>query len=290
MEAPCKLCHSTHTSTLARIGSASWAKGGSLTIVRCHECGVRFVSGSLADELHEDFVEHIRPLPNTDGLSYETRLRIVAAYRRTNRLLDFGCGFGGFLKEAEAQGWDVYGQDISPKAVSHVRDVLHLRNCFLSGERLDVDFDAIILWGVIEHLEDPAAILRSLLNNLRPGGVLVMQCPNAASLFYKLSHLVYALSGGRIDALMRRVYVPQHRLYFDEKSLGHLLSRQDLVVKSIEATNINLDTIFEFYRDEAWARSVVARSVIRGLNRTTKTHFEIVCERASDIVIPRIPN
>jgi hypothetical protein len=36
-------------------------------------------------------------------------------------LMDYGCGYGGFLLESSKRGYDVLGVDILPQAVEHVR-------------------------------------------------------------------------------------------------------------------------------------------------------------------------
>ncbi|HET7040492.1 MAG TPA: class I SAM-dependent methyltransferase, partial [Gemmatimonadales bacterium] len=78
-------------------------------------------------------------------------------------------------------------------------------------------FDCIACIHVIEHIYDPVAFLRSLTKHLRPGGWLLLATPDM---------------GGFWRPLMRRRWpffkIPEHVTYFDQKTLGALLTRAGL--------------------------------------------------------------
>src|SRR3989304_3784699 len=40
-------------------------------------------------------------------------------FPKGGRLLDIGCGYGFFLSEMKARGWETYGMDVSSTAVSY---------------------------------------------------------------------------------------------------------------------------------------------------------------------------
>ncbi len=85
-------------------------------------------------------------------------------------LLDYGCGRGLFVKylrrngHPRSEGFDPYGQ---PDRF---------------GDRRALEqkpFDYILLQDVLEHVEDPRALLAQLDGLLRPGGVIFIGTPNA---------------------------------------------------------------------------------------------------------------
>jgi 2-polyprenyl-6-hydroxyphenyl methylase/3-demethylubiquinone-9 3-methyltransferase len=103
------------------------------------------------------------------------------------RVLDVGCG-GGLLAEGLARrGAQVCGIDLAPAMIEVAR--LHAHESQLpidyrvcSAEELArsgaAPFDAITCMELIEHVDDPAALLAALASLLRPGGALFLSTIN----------------------------------------------------------------------------------------------------------------
>ena len=58
------------------------------------------------------------------------------------------------------------------------------------GQITDLDlppesFDVATIWHVLEHVPDPAAVLRKVRSLLRPGGILAVAVPNEANFFLR---------------------------------------------------------------------------------------------------------
>jgi 2-polyprenyl-3-methyl-5-hydroxy-6-metoxy-1,4-benzoquinol methylase len=99
-------------------------------------------------------------------------------------ILDFGCGFGQFLRELSGRGYgNVSGYDIEPEAIAFCRanglQIIDGNSASLGD--LDSRYDFILSSHVIEHLPKDAVIstLRDLRKLLRPGGTLLVCVPNA---------------------------------------------------------------------------------------------------------------
>ncbi|HEY2602873.1 MAG TPA: class I SAM-dependent methyltransferase [Thermoleophilaceae bacterium] len=99
------------------------------------------------------------------------------------RVLDVGCGEGGaadMLREAGAD-W-ISGIEIMPEpaAVAATRyDEVEVGDALEAVERVSGPFDTVLCYDVLEHLVDPAALLRRLLTVARAGGRLHVSVPNA---------------------------------------------------------------------------------------------------------------
>lgn len=106
-------------------------------------------------------------------------------------LLDVGCGAGRLLGAAAREGWQVAGLELSPgfaaEARRHVPSATITQGDILQAAptRLGT-FQAIIALDVIEHVLDPSAMLARLSAMLPPGGLLLIQTPNAGSLRARL--------------------------------------------------------------------------------------------------------
>lgn len=97
------------------------------------------------------------------------------------RILDFGCGGGEYLKRMRRLGNQVTGVDFDPASLDLARrsglDVMFPED--LDAAAHDGSFDLVTLAHVIEHVQDPVALLRRLRRCLRPGGRLYLETPNA---------------------------------------------------------------------------------------------------------------
>lgn len=104
------------------------------------------------------------------------------------KILDAGCGEGGFLKVMGRIGFEVYGFDIAEEPIRFAREVYGLENVIV-GTIEDLpkdwgDFHIITAFAVFEHLENPLQFLRSLYNRLKPGGLLLLSVPHYEGISY----------------------------------------------------------------------------------------------------------
>lgn len=131
------------------------------------------------------------------------------------RLLDAGAGRGRFVAAARAAGYEAHGIEPSARGVAAAHAVYGLELGRAGIEEAAVEagsLDAVTVWHVLEHLDDPAAALVRVTEWLRPGGVVLVGVPNAASL--------QARAGGPV---WFHLDVPRHRIHFTAQGLRTLL-------------------------------------------------------------------
>ena len=141
------------------------------------------------------------------------------------RLLDAGAGQGRFVAAARAAGYAATGIEPSRRGLARAR----ARGVSLIPATIDTapipagSLDAVTLWHVLEHTEDPAAALQRIAGWLVPGGVLLVAVPNLASLQARIG-------GPRWFHLD----VPRHRTHFTPAGLDRLLRSQGLEPVSVQ--------------------------------------------------------
>ncbi|MEI9939916.1 MAG: class I SAM-dependent methyltransferase [Pseudomonadota bacterium] len=144
------------------------------------------------------------------------------------RYLDIGCGSGRFLKVMETKGLsreNLYGLELD-KACA---DRLSAQGYKVSSSRVEQSqdipseqLDLITMFHVIEHVDDPAAVVRKVTEWLAPGGVFAVETPNRDS--YDARRFKNGLWGG--------YHIPRHWHIFTPGSLTRLLESAGLEVIS----------------------------------------------------------
>jgi SAM-dependent methyltransferase len=132
------------------------------------------------------------------------------------RYLDVGCGSGWALSVAKALGWRVAGIEVDAPAAEKARrftDDIHVGSVFTAPFAAD-RFDLITTFHVLEHVPDPLAMLRRMLEWLAPDGLLVIEVPNVGSLGARL----FGADWYALD-------LPRHLSHFTPESLAGAVQR-----------------------------------------------------------------
>ena len=174
---------------------------------------------------------------------YEVLLRVVLrllAGKDAPRILNVGPMFETALLRERVPGAVVDTLGFAPSLFPPGRGERHLeldlnRPGETSAPAGDGSYDAIVMGEVIEHLHTaPSIVLRYLAGWLGPGGILILQTPNAVALHKRLRMIV-----GRnpIEPIRESSDNPGH---FHEYTLGELRAaaeRAGLAVEGWEAAN-----------------------------------------------------
>jgi SAM-dependent methyltransferase len=105
----------------------------------------------------------------------------LLAGKESLRVLDAGCGSAAhvrFPESARMVGIDLSQRQLDRNVSLHEKILGDLQTYPLPPE----SFDAIVCWDVLEHLDAPDAALRRFFTAVKPGGVVVLACPDPWSL------------------------------------------------------------------------------------------------------------
>jgi SAM-dependent methyltransferase len=148
--------------------------------MRCSKCESAFVRNGvppdIAKQLYGSAVSQERwtqKEPFRDEKTPDVVAFLSKFLQPGKKVLDIGCGAGGFLDFALAHGCETSGVEFSTSAVRFATDRGH--RVVMALSELDRDFfDVVTAIDVIEHQYDPAKFLQGCVQVLKPGGVLIV--------------------------------------------------------------------------------------------------------------------
>jgi len=143
----------------------------------------------------------------------------------TPKILDVGCAEGRLLKSFVGYGckcWGIEHPSYPSRRFLERDRIVYLRGDFQSLPLPEGAFDLIILWHVLEHMDEPCFIMRRLHDLLAPGGVLILAVPNFSS-----------LESRRFKEHWFHLDIPWHKYHFNEKSLRYLMTTNDFKIVRI---------------------------------------------------------
>ncbi|MBU4259818.1 MAG: class I SAM-dependent methyltransferase [Proteobacteria bacterium] len=98
-------------------------------------------------------------------------------------MLEIGVGSGSFLAYANSYGYIPLGCDLSAGICRRVEQNTGIAMHKGSIESLpdEQQFDVVVMNHILEHVSDPLAFLKDVLDRLKPGGLMHLAVPNVAS-------------------------------------------------------------------------------------------------------------
>ncbi len=197
----------------------------------CSACGGGFVWPTPSPELLSSFYSSrywARYLGSEEPLYDRPALRTKILLRqaqcldrliggdRSERILDVGTGDGSMLRVLADLGYrNTLGIDVDESNCRRARERLGVRA--LQADFLDFrqdGWDAITMWGVIEHLLEPRRYLAHAASLLAPGGLALVMTGDNSSWQARVQ--------GTVDMW---VYPPEHLFYFGRRSLARVFER-----------------------------------------------------------------
>ena len=185
---PCNLCAGRDVTVVSRRSRS----GRPLRTVACKACGLVW-SDPRPQEARQFYTEDYR-------LAYKgtfapkdkhvlragrvalDRLEMIRPHLRGRmKVLDVGSGGGEFAYLLKSIGHEVTGVEPNRGYAGFAAGQygLDIRQGMLDEVELEPGgWDLVTVWHVLEHMEDPAAVLRKLRAALRPDGQLVVEVPN----------------------------------------------------------------------------------------------------------------
>lgn len=154
-----------------------------IKVLRCKRCSLVFLSSfeHINKDFYKDGKMHSGNFDHKRWLeaSYDDdrrRFLMLKKIIKGKKLLDFGCGAGGFLMMAKDYASKVAGVEKQDA----LRALFNEKNLdiFDNPDEIHDKFDVITMFHVLEHLPDPKSVIKELLNKLKDDGKLIIEVPN----------------------------------------------------------------------------------------------------------------
>ena len=232
-------------------------------LVRCSACGLLYFPQAPSHEYWSSQNIEVYTLPEVqqeERRKFHRYVDWLATELPPGKVLDYGCGIGTFIECALERGWQAHGVEASKEIVWYARQERKLPIWHLEEWSPEV-YDAITLWDVIEHLDDPRKTLQGLVRHLKTGGILMLETPDAGFILRWLSLQASRLSRGTID-LARFFFYPDHRYYFSTKTIALLIEQVGLELRWIRRGTTSISKMTEKLRRvhrASWVIQGVAR-------------------------------
>lgn len=150
------------------------------------------------------------------------------------RILDAGTASGYLGKVWRGDGHYVAGIEFDAATGEKARqyyDVFEVANLETYPFPARCEFDYIVFADVLEHLRDPAAVLRKCIPCLKESGRIIISVPNIANWIIRLSLLF-----GKFDYMDRGILDRTHLRFFTSRSLQQLMKEVSCKVQEIIPT------------------------------------------------------
>jgi SAM-dependent methyltransferase/predicted RNA-binding Zn-ribbon protein involved in translation (DUF1610 family) len=193
-------------------------------IWQCQDCGLgrtettgfdpaSYYTGEYFSGQRSDGYSDYRGAEPVLRREFARTVEFIRRYRNGGKLIDLGCAYGFFLKEARGH-FDVSGIELAEAAAHYCRsegfNVLSGVADEATMQRLG-EADVMTLFDVIEHLPDPRATLALCARRLKPGGVIVITTGDFGSLSARLAGMKWRL-----------MTPPQHLWFFSKESMRRM--------------------------------------------------------------------
>jgi 2-polyprenyl-3-methyl-5-hydroxy-6-metoxy-1,4-benzoquinol methylase len=237
----CPVCKSKLINPLLTVKDYIVSKED-FVIWQCNNCTLRFTQDAPVETAIGKYYKSPQYISHTNSdkgllnkiyqrvrnftLQNKARLVLDATAVTQGKLLDVGCGTGGFLNTMKKEGWTVTGLEPDEEARSLAKKIYDL-NVFDSSSinSLSINsFDAITLWHVLEHVHDLHGYVDQLKELLKLNGKMFIAVPN----YLSLDSDIYRLNWAAYD-------VPRHLYHFTAKALHVLMEKHSLKVTAKKA-------------------------------------------------------
>lgn len=246
-QVPCPVCEAVEYEPL-------FTKQG-FDFVRCKNCTLVYVNPRLLESAilayygdtsdQQSMVDWLNVLANPANQAwqipyFQEAVDILEKFIPAGgKILDIGCSIGLFMEVAQKSGYECVGLEPEPNSREYALACgLDVRpNLFNDAGFAPGSFNAITMFGVLEHLSKPKEMLADIWDALNPGGVVMAIVPN-----------VYSFANGTLHSLARTFTGRNHLSYFSWNTLSSLFTKSGYEIVHLDTALAGLDAVLNYWQ------------------------------------------
>tara|TARA_Y100000389_G_C17436956_1_gene506117 strand:- start:620 stop:1543 length:924 start_codon:yes stop_codon:yes gene_type:complete len=167
-------------------------------------------------------------------------------YRRANQfekilknkdVLDFGCGWGGFLRNIKSYK-SLNGVELRKECINHIQHNLKKINISDNINSFGKKFDVITAFHVLEHIPYQLETLKLLKSKLKTNGKIIIEVPHAKD---------FLILQDELKEFKKFTFWSEHLILHSHKSLKTILSKS-----GFKKINIQFYQRYDFSNHLGW--------------------------------------
>ena len=152
-----------------------------INVLKCTDTGILFLDKNIQTNYEKHDLNYWKSfnIKEAREKTHEDDLRrkflVQNFLKEKSKILDFGCGNGGFLNLLE--GGDKFGIELNNEMLK----ILEKENFSVKNniKKFDEKFDLICMFHVLEHLDNPIEILKDIKSKMEKDSTLIVEVPHA---------------------------------------------------------------------------------------------------------------
>lgn len=231
---PCPICNNKNCTNLLNRDRYLF----DIRLSICEKCSLVFTSKNLSkNDLNLFYKKYYRYFyENIDSIShdylYNSKDYLKASSRFSEikkiipnfkNILEIGCGLGFFLNEAKKENKKILGFEPGETFYNFIKKNKQIakyviNDDFLNYSEKNIEVDLVVMFHVLEHLEDPNLILKKIFDKTNENVNLVVEVPDIDQCDNGMGLLNYHFG---------------HRWYFSLYSLNKILKKNKFYIYKI---------------------------------------------------------
>ena len=187
--------------------------GDRLVQYRCLDCDLRFYYPAICGdgEFYKELSGRFAWYYEKNKWEFDVAAELISELRGVRDILEVGCGQGHFLVRMQNL-YNCRGVEFNPQAIEDCR----AKGLDVSAQNLhaiDVGFDVVVAFEVLEHLSNPKDFIDQALRVIRPGGYLMLAVPDPEGYFSEAERVLLDMPPHHVLSLSKKTFRNMGKLF-----------------------------------------------------------------------------